>query len=168
MSSLLNLWKWFKVILRAKKVHYWTKISKVCLEQHIAMLYNGQKWGNFKSHVQGVKWNINIKQSKGHFPKVTPLLKNSIIILIGQVVLELIIKIVFCLLWSILQNPLGLLKFKCNFLKILSMCTHLLIDWSVFCIMYTVLVPISISALDIKYWCLNALIFFLLIIIIGC
>ena len=52
----MNLWKWFKEIYRAKKVLYWTKISKGYPEQRIAMHYKRQKWANFKNHVQRVKW----------------------------------------------------------------------------------------------------------------
>ena len=32
-------------------------------EQRIAMHYNGQKWANFKSRVQGVKWQNQTEQS---------------------------------------------------------------------------------------------------------
>ena len=32
------------------------------LEQRTAMHYNGQKWANFKSHVQGVKWQNQTEQ----------------------------------------------------------------------------------------------------------
>ena len=49
MSSLLNLCKRFKEILRAKKVPFWVNISKGYPEQP------ERKWGNFKSHVKGVK-----------------------------------------------------------------------------------------------------------------
>ena len=70
-----NLFKSFK-----KGVLYWTfwngsrkfnepkrfsiepKYPKVTPEQRIAMQYNGQRWTNFKSQVQGVKWQNQTEQ----------------------------------------------------------------------------------------------------------
>ena len=41
---------------------------------------------------------------------VSKALKNGIKILVGQAVLELLIKTIFCMFWSIIQEPLDLLN----------------------------------------------------------
>ena len=47
------------------------------------------------------------------YSKLSKELKNSIKILVGQGVLELMIKTIFWLFWSVTQEPLGLLNFQC-------------------------------------------------------
>ena len=56
-SSLLNLWIWFRQVLRAKKFLYWIRIKRLPWTTYrIAMHYNGKNGKNFKAMSRGVKW----------------------------------------------------------------------------------------------------------------